>query len=305
MTEKHLRYFYEIEYLGKERSTGNTVERRAIVESSDISPQDFAFQLLETAKPIVAELDAVVTALHNNLPSDIESVQDYTIERKDEFEEMFGIIKTVPRLICKWTSYQTFTLTPKQEEVFKFIENQLMTISMKWGEWKKLFGPPYGNLSIMQETAPTFFSITREALMHEVMLSIRRLFDLEKMSGNENCTFEWLSKNLDQGNKRSEFEQALQHLKPKTAFLNTWRHKVLAHWVGGLKGVADATSELILRHAQDDGILSENLAYSCPSCFSGLKLATVVDRRYREGDGRRAPLPAPHTASQNSMTAVT
>jgi hypothetical protein len=229
MTEKHLRYYYEIEYLGKERTTSNTVERRTIIESSAIAPQDFAFQPLETAKPIVAELEAVVIALQNNLPSDIETILDYTIERKDEFEEMFGITKTVPRLICKWTSYQTFTLTPKQEEIFKFIENQLMNISLKWGEWKTLFGPPYENLPLMQETAPTFFSIAREALMHEVMLSIRRLFDTDKMSGNENCTFDWLAKNLDQGNKRSEFEQALQLLKHKTAFLTAWRHKVLAH----------------------------------------------------------------------------
>ena len=229
MTEKHLRYYYEIEYLGRERATGNTVERRVVVESSDIAPRDFAFQPLETAEPIVAELEAVITVLHNNVPADIEAVLDYTIERKDEFEEMFGVTKTVRRLICKWTSYQTFTLTPKQQKIFKFIENQIMTISLKWGEWKKLFGPPYENLPFMQETAPTYFSITRESLMHDVMLAIRRLFDGEKMSGNENCTFDWLAKNLDQGNKRAEFEKALLQLKPKTDFLNTWRHKVLAH----------------------------------------------------------------------------
>lgn len=48
---------------------------------------------------------------------------------------------------------------------------------MKWGEWKTLFGPPFQNVEVLHQTAPTIFSVIRESLMHEVMLSIRRLFD--------------------------------------------------------------------------------------------------------------------------------
>ena len=234
MSDKHLRYYYDIHYLGKELATGNEVKRNVIMESSEIAPQVFPYQPLETAQPIPGELAAVSAVLMTDLPADIAEITDYTIERKDEFEEIFGVTRTASRLICKWTSHQTFILSAKQEEIFKLIEEQLKTISLKWGEWKELFGPSSKHLQMMQETAPTSFSIYRESLMHDVMLSIRRLFDpafnqRRNQQPEDNFTFAWLAENLDQGNKRKEFADALNLMKPKIEFLTTWRHKVLAH----------------------------------------------------------------------------
>ncbi len=147
---------------------------------------------------------------------------------------MFGVTRTASRLICKWTSYQIFTLEPKQEEIFRLIEEELKTISLKWGEWKELFGPSSQHLQMMQETAPTTFSIYRECLMHDVMLSIRRLFDpalnqRRNKPPEDNFTFAWLAEYLEDGNKRREFTEALTLLNPKIETLTTWRHKVIAH----------------------------------------------------------------------------
>ncbi len=47
MSEKHLRYYYDIHYVGIERASGNEVKRNVIMPSPKIAPQVFPYQPLE------------------------------------------------------------------------------------------------------------------------------------------------------------------------------------------------------------------------------------------------------------------
>ena len=230
MLEKHQRYYYEVQIKGK--NGRKKVEVVTEVSSSQIKPSRFPYPHKKRNR--LSEKKAVLKFLQANLPSGVTKIEDCAIGRKDEFDHSafhgFAITRTTTTPISKWGSLPTLRLNRRQKRVFDFIGNQLPTIALKWSEWKRLFTIEE-NLKLLHSTAPTFFSLVRESMMHDVILSIQRLFDREVMgrARDETCSFSWLAKNIDLQNQKKEFELAFTKLKSDLASLRTWRNKVISH----------------------------------------------------------------------------
>jgi hypothetical protein len=120
------------------------------------------------------------------------------------------------------------------KEIFNELKNQVIWVHTKWENYRQLFGTTDKRLKLLSECAHTFFLITHNALIVDVLVSLSRLTDpAEDARGNKNLSFEQLKKQVEDDGDRelaSRLGQILGELKEKFAGIRTRRNKLLAHY---------------------------------------------------------------------------
>ena len=113
--------------------------------------------------------------------------------------------------------------------LFYLLYNETVWLTMKWVEYKELYGTKKSRIDLMNKTAPLFFYIVEKTLWKDLMLGITRLTDPEKSMGKKNLTLQLLPKHISDNELKKIIEADNDELTHLTDFCRDWRNRSIAH----------------------------------------------------------------------------
>lgn len=117
-------------------------------------------------------------------------------------------------------------------EKYEVLSNEVSHLHRKWGICRQLYVSGDEIIALMVESAFGFFSVCKEVLANDIVLTISRLTDPKQSFGNDNLTLEQLVHSIDAGNHpklRNEIEQLYVESKNKCRVTKDLRNKLIAH----------------------------------------------------------------------------
>jgi hypothetical protein len=119
-------------------------------------------------------------------------------------------------------------MSPAFEEKLKAIDLEVRNLHFKWKFFSQLFTDP-NRVKILNATAASLFQSVEDSMLSDILLSIARLTDPPKSSGQENLSFENLIQEIPESSLRTNVVSLLFQVKEKTRAIKTWRDKKLSH----------------------------------------------------------------------------
>ncbi len=117
---------------------------------------------------------------------------------------------------------------PFGEMYFNF-RNELISLHVKWQEFRVLYAESKDVIDILNESAEVFFGSLQDILWKDVLLHLCRLTDNKKVKGKETLSvFQFPQHIKDQGLKE-KVENAANEACTKAKFARDWRNRRLAH----------------------------------------------------------------------------
>lgn len=114
--------------------------------------------------------------------------------------------------------------------LYYHLYNETAWLTMKWLEYKELYGTKESRIELMNKTAPTFFYIIEETLWNNILLGITRLTDPEKSMGRRNITVRSLSNHIHDLKLKQIIDDEVNGLIVKSEFCKDWRNRSIAHF---------------------------------------------------------------------------
>jgi len=126
---------------------------------------------------------------------------------------------------------QAKTITPKTQELFEKLNDDVITISWKWQIIRSLYGTQE-RVDLLSATAPSFFQVCQSTFADDVFLMLSRITDSPKTRGQENLVIARLIDSID-ANQDPAFHQKLKQMADAAILaclpFRKHRHKRLAH----------------------------------------------------------------------------
>jgi hypothetical protein len=115
--------------------------------------------------------------------------------------------------------------------VFVPLLEEVITLSSKWAEFKKLFAKSNERIELLNKTAPSFFHMIQNVLVEDIILHLARLSDYPKTAGKENLTIQRLPSIDSIKNCLPEIEKTIDDFvkSEEFALIKDWRNRILAH----------------------------------------------------------------------------
>ena len=113
-----------------------------------------------------------------------------------------------------------------------FLKIQLVTLHLRWSDYKKLFGHSKERVDLLNQCAGGFFHATQFALLQQFEVSIVRLLDPHQQRKNKNLTFSrlvHLAEEPLQERQVFELKCKLEHAEECSKRLKKRRDKAVAH----------------------------------------------------------------------------
>jgi hypothetical protein len=114
------------------------------------------------------------------------------------------------------------------QEKLNTVELEVRKLHFKWIFFVQLFADPK-RVQILNATACSLFQSVEESMLFDILLSITRLTDPPKSSGQENLSFANFIQEIPDGSLRTQVESLLCQVKEKTKEIRIWRDKKLSH----------------------------------------------------------------------------
>jgi hypothetical protein len=110
----------------------------------------------------------------------------------------------------------------------KAIDAEVQRLHFKWKYFKQVFGTNE-KVSLLNDTAPVFFSYLWNSMLFDILLSIARLLDPRESFRKENLSFENLLSEISDNSLSVELSKLISELKGKAHAIEIWRNKKLGH----------------------------------------------------------------------------
>lgn len=118
------------------------------------------------------------------------------------------------------------------KELYENLCQEVTWVHVVWNQYRHLFGTSEERFNLLKEMAPGFFRVCHDALLDDVVLTLCRMTDEEKVCGKENMVLDRVA-NVASALGDAEMTATLQNLakeaKDRCAVLREHRHKRLAH----------------------------------------------------------------------------
>ena len=117
------------------------------------------------------------------------------------------------------------------EEEFRLLQHELFNIIERWSTFCDLYGK-VEDVEMLNSVAPRFFRIVQDVLVDDVILSIRRLLDRERIMGHDILSLEHLIKHLSPTRHSSLHAEVLtlyEKIQRDSKQLKKIRDSILAH----------------------------------------------------------------------------
>lgn len=117
-------------------------------------------------------------------------------------------------------------------EKYKSLRNDVCHLHRKWGIFRQLFVSGENVVELLNCVAPGFFSVCKDLLADDVLLSISRLTDPKQSFKSDNLSLEKLICSIDPrkyADLVGELERLFTVTRDKCAFAREQRNKRIAH----------------------------------------------------------------------------
>lgn len=119
------------------------------------------------------------------------------------------------------------------EPIVTLIKFEIAWLHGRWRIFQQLYCGPSENIELLNNTAPTYFYITRKVLLEGILISISRLTDPKSTLGHKNISLDQIIDRLDENQDRclkKKLEEQLDTIDEITKTIRNYRSKKLAHW---------------------------------------------------------------------------
>ena len=110
--------------------------------------------------------------------------------------------------------------------LFSYRWGDFIMLHRTWNEYVEMFGADQRRFDLMNDAAPGFFLLVRDAMWHETLLHICRFVDTSRGSGSR---VSLPSIPIVEPSLRDELRPLLDEVRQRTAFAKEWRDRKLAH----------------------------------------------------------------------------
>jgi hypothetical protein len=124
-------------------------------------------------------------------------------------------------------------LLPQEiNEIFSKLQSEIIWLYGRWIIFEQLYGKSPERVELLNEAAATYFRITQDVLLSDILIHIGRITDKPKIQGNENLSLEQIIARLDK-NKYSDLvktlEEKMENIRILSRGIRQYRNKRLAH----------------------------------------------------------------------------
>jgi hypothetical protein len=114
-------------------------------------------------------------------------------------------------------------------QAFHQLQNDLVWLHMKWGQYRTLYGTSPQRVEMLNEAAPLLFRIVEDVLWDETLLSIARLTDHPGEGTRQRLTVRQLPPLIADSNVSQQVFNLVDNAVGKAAFARDWRNRRVAH----------------------------------------------------------------------------
>jgi hypothetical protein len=118
-------------------------------------------------------------------------------------------------------------------EIWEFLHSEVVWLHGRWIVYRQIFGTNPERIALINEAAPTFFSMVQRVLMNDVQLTIVKLADPANTFGKKNLTLETLTKQCQSAgfqNLAGTLAESLSEFRSRCQKIKDRRHKDIAHF---------------------------------------------------------------------------
>jgi hypothetical protein len=109
------------------------------------------------------------------------------------------------------------------------LHNEIIWLTLRWIEFKELYGTKESRIELMNEVAPFFFFTIQKVLRENLMLGISRITDPPKSNGKKNASIRAIQKFIQDDCFKEELEKDIQDIIENATFCRDWRNRWIAH----------------------------------------------------------------------------
>lgn len=106
---------------------------------------------------------------------------------------------------------------------------EIVALRQKWGDYLALYGHSPERVTILNNSAATFFGRHEAILWNDILLHIARLIDAPRTSGRDNLSIQILPDLIYEKDRTSQIRALVKAAIERSIFVNSWRNIVLAH----------------------------------------------------------------------------
>ena len=106
---------------------------------------------------------------------------------------------------------------------------QVAWLYNKWAQYVELFGKKPSRITLLNNTAPTFFGVVQDTLWEDVLLHIARLTDSPKSAGKPNLSFRRLPDAIGDAIVNARVTSLITKALKASEFCRDWRNRRIAH----------------------------------------------------------------------------
>lgn len=109
------------------------------------------------------------------------------------------------------------------------IYNQIAWLSLKWDEYCQLFAIKETRIELLNQSAPSFFSLIQKTLLDNIILGIAKLTDPCKSGNKKNITLNAITSYINHEDLKEDIQNDIRELTLKAQFCRDRRNKIIAH----------------------------------------------------------------------------
>lgn len=118
--------------------------------------------------------------------------------------------------------------------LFYHLYNETVWLTIKWLEYKELYGTKPSRIDLMNQAAPQIFFIIEKTLWKDLLIGITRITDTPEMKKKKvvkrNITFQAIPKHIEDPELKESIEIDIKEIVGKTQFCRDWRNRSIAHF---------------------------------------------------------------------------
>ena len=125
---------------------------------------------------------------------------------------------------------QIAILGPEFGSLYNLLYNEIIWLHYKWTEFEELYGIEESRIKIMNNTAPSFFSMIQKILWENIISGIARITGQQETEGENNMTITAVPELINDQKLKESVEIKIKTILEKTNFCRDWRNRKIAHY---------------------------------------------------------------------------
>jgi hypothetical protein len=125
----------------------------------------------------------------------------------------------------------SINVPPTLEDVYNELEKEVITLNIKWNQFRELYATSDEIVGILQDTASGFFSLLQRVLLYDILLSVCRLTDNPKIGPHQTLSLKRLPSAVEtvDVNLKSQIEIDVENLWNQALYARQYRDWRIAH----------------------------------------------------------------------------